>query len=262
MGVSRVRGTFNEVAGTITIGETIEESSVEAEVQAASVHTRNEGRDEHLRSADFFDVEKFPVWTFKSTAVRADGDEIELDGDLTLHGETRPVTLSGEFIGVTVNPSGIPALGLEASTEISRKDFGLTWNVALEAGGMMVSDKVKIELDVQLNPTACVLRPLAAIRRRPVPCPPAAQISSVSLDGRLSSPPDERPSLFLKSAPCGGMGARWRGRRAWRELGHPRAAMLRISRFCCTPAKWARGEVGAPRGGAHREVGRAAKVMQ
>lgn len=154
MGVSRVRGTFNEVAGTITIGETIEESSVEAEVQAASVHTRNEGRDEHLRSADFFDVEKFPVWTFKSTAVRADGDEIEIDGDLTLHGETRPVTLSGEFIGVTVNPSGISALGLEASTEISRKDFGLTWNVALEAGGMMVSDKVKIELDVQLNPKA------------------------------------------------------------------------------------------------------------
>ncbi|HLR56138.1 MAG TPA: YceI family protein [Actinomycetales bacterium] len=152
MGLSRVRGTFNEVSGAVTIGETIEESSVVAEVQAASVHTRNEGRDEHLRSADFFDVEKFPVWTFKSTALRPDGEEFEMDGDLTIHGVTQPATLSGEFFGVTVNPYGVSALGLSAVTEINRKDFGLTWNVALEAGGMMVSDKVKIELDVQLNP--------------------------------------------------------------------------------------------------------------
>src|SRR5690625_7139509 len=113
MGVSRVRGTFNEVAGTITIGETIEESSVEAEVQAASVHTRNEGRDEHLRSADFFDVEKFPVWTFKSTALRPDGDEFEMDGDLTIHGVTQPATLSGEFFGVTVNRSEERRVGKE-----------------------------------------------------------------------------------------------------------------------------------------------------
>jgi len=154
MGVSRVRGSFNDVSGEITIGETIEESSVVAEIQAASVNTRNEGRDEHLRSADFFDTDQFPVWTFKSTSVRADGEDLEIDGDLTIHGVTQPVTLSAEFIGVTVNPYGTSALGMSATVEISRKDFGLTWNVALEAGGMMVSDKVKIELDVQLNPKA------------------------------------------------------------------------------------------------------------
>lgn len=154
MGISRVRGTFNEVSGEVTIGENIEDSTVYAEIKAASVHTRNEGRDEHLRSADFFDVEQFPLWTFKSTAVRADGDDIEIDGDLTIHGVTKPVTLSAEFIGVTVNPYGASALGMSAVTEINRKDFGLTWNVALEAGGMMVSDKVKIELDVELNPKA------------------------------------------------------------------------------------------------------------
>jgi len=154
MGVSRVRGTFEESSANVNIGATIEESTVSAEINPASVHTRNEDRDNHLRSADFFDVEKFPKWNFESTAVRADGDEIEIDGDLTLHGVTRPVTLSAEFIGVTVNPYGTSALGLSATTEISRKEFGLTWNVALEAGGMMVSDKVKIELDVQLNPKA------------------------------------------------------------------------------------------------------------
>src|SRR5690625_3667420 len=203
MGVSRVRGTFEESSANVNIGATIEESTVSAEINPASVHTRNEDRDNHLRSADFFDVEKFPKWNFESTAVRADGDEIEIDGDLTLHGVTRPVTLSAEFIGVTVNPYGTSALGLSATTEINQNEFGVIWNVALEAGGMMVSDKVKIELDVQLNPKARVLRRIAAIRRRPVPCPPAAQISSVSLDGRSSSPPDERPSLYLNEGYTG-----------------------------------------------------------
>jgi len=152
-GISRVRGAFTDIDAEAVIGDSFETSSINAEIKPASVHTRNEGRDEHLRSADFFDVENFPTWTFKSTQIRGgDGVEFEIDGDLTIHGETRPVTLAAEFLGVNVNSSQASALGFEATTTISRKDFGLTWNVALETGGMMVSDKVKIELDVQLNP--------------------------------------------------------------------------------------------------------------
>ena len=156
MMVSKVKGRFSQVEGTITVAENLLESSVEATVQAASIDTRDENRDNHLRSGDFFDVENYPVLTFASTGIRADGDDFLLDGDLTIHGTTRPVTFELEYNGAAANPlaNGAPAAGFSAETEISRKDFGLEWNVALEAGGVLVGDKVKIVLEIEAGKQA------------------------------------------------------------------------------------------------------------
>ncbi|GAB3590318.1 YceI family protein [Angustibacter peucedani] len=156
MMVSKVKGRFAKVTGTITVAENVLESSVVAEVDAASIDTRDENRDNHLRSADFFDVETHPTWSFTSTGIRADGDDFLLDGDLTLHGTTRPVTFELEFGGAAGNPlaDGNPTAGFSAETEISRKDFGLEWNVALETGGVLVGDKVKIALEIEAGKSA------------------------------------------------------------------------------------------------------------
>lgn len=151
-GVSRVRGSFTKVSGTVQIGDSIEASTVAVEIDTASIHTRNEGRDEHLRSADFFDVENHPKMTFQSTGVRVNGDEILIDGELTIRGTTQPVTLNAEFNGLVVDPYQRQVIGMSATTQISRKDFGLTWNVLLEAGSMMVGDTIKIEIETELNP--------------------------------------------------------------------------------------------------------------
>ena len=117
-------------------------------MQLASVNTASPDRDAHLRSADFFDVENNKEMTFASTGVKQDGDEFTMLGDLTIKGVTRPVELELEPTGVATDPFGNVRAGFEGETEISRKDFGLTWNVALEAGGVLVSDKIKIQLDV------------------------------------------------------------------------------------------------------------------
>ncbi|GAA4107201.1 YceI family protein [Enteractinococcus coprophilus] len=151
-GISRVRGTFEDFSGSAEFTENLNGSVINAEVQTASVNTRNEGRDEHLRSADFFDAENHPVLKFESLKVTDfDGEDFKLHGNLTLRGVTKEVEFKGEFGGQTVDAFGATRAGFEAETEISREEFGLTWNAALEAGGFLVSDKVRITLDVSFT---------------------------------------------------------------------------------------------------------------
>lgn len=148
--VSKVRGSFKSFHGTITIAEDPLQSTSEVEIDAASIDTRDEQRDGHLKSPDFLDVEKFPTIVFTSTSVKPrGGDEYDFTGDLVIHGVTRPVELDLTFTGLQKDPWGGTRIGFEANTEISRKEFGLEWNVALEAGGVMVGDKVKIELEIE-----------------------------------------------------------------------------------------------------------------
>ena len=147
--VTKVRGQFDEYAGTLVVdAANPSASTANVTVQLASVNTASPDRDAHLRSADFFDVENNKEMTFASTGVKQDGDEFTMLGDLTIKGVTRPVELELEPTGVATDPFGNVRAGFEGETEISRKDFGLTWNVALEAGGVLVSDKIKIQLDV------------------------------------------------------------------------------------------------------------------
>lgn len=149
--VTKVRGSFTDVDGTATIAEDPTESSVEVTIKTASIDTRSADRDAHLRSPDFFDVEAFPAITFRGTGVRhVKGDDWLLDGELTIKGVTRPVTLDVEFEGLTGDPWGGQRAAFSASTDVDREDWGLNWNVALETGGWLVSKKVKLELEVQL----------------------------------------------------------------------------------------------------------------
>jgi polyisoprenoid-binding protein YceI len=148
--VTKVRGRFASFSGTATIADDPLQSSVEASVDLASVTTGDDGRDGHLKSGDFFDVEQFPTMSFRSTGIEADGGDYLLRGDLTIKGVTKPVTFELEFDGAGTDPWGNLKAGFTAETEINRKDWGLEWNVALEAGGVLVSEKVKIQLDIQL----------------------------------------------------------------------------------------------------------------
>ena len=147
--VAKVRGQFSDFAGTITIAEDRLQSTVEATVQATSIDTRDEGRDGHLRSADFFDVENHPIWTLASTGITAAGSDFVLHTDLTIKGITRTVDFALEFEGVATDPWGNTKAGFTAEAEISRKDYGLEWNVALEAGGFLVGDNVKIVMEIE-----------------------------------------------------------------------------------------------------------------
>ena len=147
------KGRFSGVTGEITIdNENVANSRVEVEIDAASVDTRDEKRDDHLKSADFFDVEKFPSLTFASTKLEvADGSDLKITGDLTIRGVTREVVLAAELNGEGTNPWGQSVIGYSATTRINRKDFGLNWNAALETGGVIVSDDVKITLEIEAN---------------------------------------------------------------------------------------------------------------
>ena len=148
--ITKVRGRFSDVRGRITIAEEPEDSHVEVEIGAASVSTGNDDRDTHLKSGDFFDVEHYPTIAFRSNAVRARPDNTwEVDGDLTVHGVTRPVALQVDFDGGGASPFGDQRIGFSAATDVNREDFGLTWNVALETGGMLVGKTARIELSVQ-----------------------------------------------------------------------------------------------------------------
>ena len=147
--VAKVRGRFAEFAGTITVAEDRLASKVEATVQAASVDTRDEGRDGHLRSGDFFDVENHPTWTLVSTGIAAKGSDYVLHTQLTIKGVTKSVDFALEFDGVAVDPWGNTKAGFTAEAEINRKDFGLEWNAALEAGGVVVGEAVKITLEIE-----------------------------------------------------------------------------------------------------------------
>jgi polyisoprenoid-binding protein YceI len=148
-GISKLRGTIDITGGEIVIGETLEASAVRATLDPATVDTKDERRDGHLRSADFFEAETYPTWEFRSTAIRPDGADVVIEGELTAHGITRPVHLRTEFNGGATDPFGVARLGASATTEISRKEFGLTWNAALETGGMLVGDTITITLEIE-----------------------------------------------------------------------------------------------------------------
>ena len=146
-----VKGRFRDLAGTITLDEADHaRSGVEVEIQAASIDSGVDQRDGHLKSPDFLDVENNPTITFNTTGVLPIGaDRARVFGDLTIRGTTRPIELDVAYEGLGKNPWGKEVVGFSARTEINRKDYGLTWNVALEAGGFLVSDQVKIHLEVQ-----------------------------------------------------------------------------------------------------------------
>ena len=146
--VSKVRGTFEEFSGVITVAAD-GTPSVSAGINVASLNTGNEQRDGHVKSADFFDAENYPVATFVSTAVRPNGDRYAVDGDFTLKGITRPVTLDLEFNGVSPGQGYGEVAGFEASVTINRKDYGITIDMPMEGGGAVVGDKVVINLNIE-----------------------------------------------------------------------------------------------------------------
>ena len=148
--VTKVRGSFGVFGGTISVGEAPEDSQVDVRVDVASLDSRSPDRDKHVLSADFLDVERFPEITFTSTKVEKTGHHtLRITGDLTIRDVTRPVVLEAEFVGLTDDPWGGKRVAFEASTEIDREEWGITWNVALESGGWLVSKKVDVELEVQ-----------------------------------------------------------------------------------------------------------------
>lgn len=153
MMVSTVKGHFNEFSGEVEIDpQDLTRSWAKAEIQASSVDTREERRDAHLRSADFFDVEKFPLITYQSGRIESRGhNRFRVDGELTIKGVTRPVELDVEFLGMEQSPYGFRVAGFEASGKLGRQDFGLTWNVALETGGFMVGDEIKLRIDAEVD---------------------------------------------------------------------------------------------------------------
>ncbi len=154
--ITTVKGRFTDVSGTIRMDEADPvASSVEAVIKAASIDTRTDQRDAHLKSADFLEVERFPEITFKSTKVERAGDaHYRVTGDLTIHGVTKPVVLDVSDEGRTKDPWGGERAGFSASTRIDRRDFGLTWNQAVESGGVLVSNEIRITLEVEATRTA------------------------------------------------------------------------------------------------------------
>ncbi|HEV3288816.1 MAG TPA: YceI family protein [Streptosporangiaceae bacterium] len=149
MMVSKVRGKFTTFSGEIVTGADPLDSSVTAEIDLGSITTGNEQRDAHIRSADFFEVEKYPAMTYRSTGIRAGGDGFVLDGQLTLRGVTRDVPLTLELNGFGPDAYGGTRAGFSATAEISRSDFGVSWNAAIAGGGVVVSDKVTIQLEIE-----------------------------------------------------------------------------------------------------------------
>ena len=150
MAVSKVRGSFKTFEGTLELGDRPESSAVSLTIDARSVDTREAARDDHLRTNDFFDVENHPTWTFQSTRITPESPtEFKVDGDLTIRGVTRPVTLDVEFEGVVKDPYGMHRVGFSAKTSINREDFGVAFGAVMEAGGLVVAKKVDIEIDLE-----------------------------------------------------------------------------------------------------------------
>ncbi len=147
---TKVRGHFADVSGTVTVAENPTDSVVEVVAKTASITTGAEDRDNHLRSADLFDVENYPEITFRSTNIRhLGGPEFAVTGDLTIRGVTRPVEFAVTFEGVGINPWGVEVAGVSAQAEVNREDWGLTWNAALETGGVLVGKKVTLDIEIQ-----------------------------------------------------------------------------------------------------------------
>jgi len=148
--ISNVRRTLDIVHATIVPAENPADSSIEATIDLASVNTNQADRDNHLRTSDFFKVDEFPTATFRSAGLIANGDDFTLEGELTLRGVTKPVTLKGEFGGIITDGYGQTKAAASASTKINRHDFGVSWNAALEAGGVTLGDDITINLDLQV----------------------------------------------------------------------------------------------------------------
>src|SRR5215470_16745451 len=149
MMVSKVRGKFTKFGGELVTGDDVLASSVTAEIDLASIETGAEQRDGHLRSPDFFDTENHPLMTYRSTGIRQDGEDYIVDGELTLKGVTRSVPLKLELNGFGPDAYGGTRAGFSASAEINRQDFGVNWNAAMEHGGVVVSDKVAINMEIE-----------------------------------------------------------------------------------------------------------------
>jgi polyisoprenoid-binding protein YceI len=147
--VTKVRGAFDDFDATVTVGERLEDSTVSVTIRTASINTRNEQRDAHLRSNDFLGIDEFPEISFVSTeVVPVSDDVVRVTGDLTIKGVTRPVTVDFTFEGSAVDPFGNQRVGFEGSVVVNRKDWNVNWNAALEAGGVLVSEKVTLEFEV------------------------------------------------------------------------------------------------------------------
>ena len=150
MAVSKVRGRFSTFQGTLVLAEDPADSKASVTIDATSVDTRDENRDNHLRTNDFFDVENHPTWTFESTSIKAEGGtEFKVDGDLTIRGVTRPVTLDVTLEGVVKDPYGNHRVGFSASTSINRDDFNVSFGAVMEAGGVVVAKKVDIQIELE-----------------------------------------------------------------------------------------------------------------
>ncbi|WP_226678357.1 YceI family protein [Mesobacillus jeotgali] len=156
MMVSKVKGEFESYTADVEAADLTDltTASIAFKIDVASIHTRNEDRDNHLKSADFFDVENYPTIDFKSTNITKDGDDYKVTGDLTIKDATKPVTFNVEFGGKGTNPWGVEVYGFEAETKINREEFGLTWNAALETGGVLVGKDIKIKVELEMNPAA------------------------------------------------------------------------------------------------------------
>ena len=148
--ITNVKGNFASFSGEITFDEndTIK-SSANVIIDIASINTSNADRDKHLRSADFFDVEKYPEMTFVSTGVEKDGDDMILNGRLTMHGVTKDISIPFEFLGKVIDPWGKERIAFEGETKLSRKEYGMTWSKTIETGGLIVGDEIKIELQIE-----------------------------------------------------------------------------------------------------------------
>jgi polyisoprenoid-binding protein YceI len=149
MMVSKVRGRFNGVSGRLVTGDDLLDSSVTAEIDVTSFDTGNPQRDEHIRSADFLHATRFPTMTYRSSGLRWDGDKLVVDGELTLHGITRPVPLTVELTGFGPDPYGGTRAGFSATAKINRKDFGIDTELPLDGGGVVIGDTVQISLDIE-----------------------------------------------------------------------------------------------------------------
>jgi len=149
--VSKVRDDFGAFSGTVTVADPVEASSVDVTIETASFSSGDDSRDGHVRGEDFLDVERFPAITFKGSGPRQDGAGWILPGELTIRDVTRPIELAVDALGVISDPWGNEKAAFSATTDIDREEFGVTWNAALEAGGVLVGTKVRIEIDVQLG---------------------------------------------------------------------------------------------------------------
>lgn len=156
MMVSKVKGQFIDYTATIDAEklEDLTAASIAFTFDVNSINTNSEDRDNHLKSADFFDAEKYPTISFQSTNITKSGDDYKVTGDLTIKDVTKPVTFDVEYGGSGKNPWGVDVYGFEAETKINREEFGLTWNAALETGGVLVGKDIKIKVELELNPGA------------------------------------------------------------------------------------------------------------